>query len=659
MGLGRMPWYKQLWAIKLSFVLVLTPIVFIPIPIIFPSPAGRCAYAILIMAFYWMTEVIPMAVTALLPVVIMPWLGIMSTKDISQNYLKDANMLFLGGLVVAVAVEKWNLHKRIALRVLMLVGSKPRWLMFGFMATTAFLSMWISNTATTAMMVPISHAVLTELGNHRRKTKAAAKQLKNGYENRACSEAINMDDSVGDKNDSNYVQPQSLTTYFTGDEVKTTADYENLEDSVATPHQPPQHHQNAHDSSPDSHNHQAKPTENNIVAKKVAEVADEEMDDDDRWFDNVGKGMRLSIAYAANIGGTATLTGTGPNLVLKGQVDLIYGPDTGINFSSWFVFAFPNMLISLLLAWFWLMLVYLGPKEIYNFCRRRKKGEQEEDSATEVINREYQKLGKMSFAEAAVLTHFIVLALLWLTRDPEIVPGWGTFLTPRNYVTDACVAITISVLLFMCPSKWPNYLCFRRKSEDDETSPPGPAPPILDWPTIHKQIPWNVMLLLGGGFALADACKVSGLSAIIGELFISFKAFPKWILVLILSTLTATFTEVTSNVATATIFLPILAELAKSLQINPLYLMLPVTISASFAFMLPVATPPNAIVFAYGNMRILDMMKAGIVMNTLCLLVLQLAINTWGYSYFNLHEFPAWAGNLTLGALANASSIDM
>jgi sodium-dependent dicarboxylate transporter 2/3/5 len=457
------PWYRQLWDIKLTIIVILAPIAFLPLPILVPTGAGKCAYAILIMATYWMTEVIPMAVTALLPVVIFPWIGIMDTKDICQNYLKDANMLFFGGLMVAVAVERWNLHKRIAMRVLMLVGTKPPWLMFGFMATTAFLSMWISNTATTAMMVPIAHAVLTELNSHRLKLKAEAAQASANDKH----ESIDMD-----------VFKKDRSTKETDDDTQS----------------------NGHTSTSSK--------QTNAKKKKP------EMDAEDAWFQKVGKGMRLSIAYAANIGGTATLTGTGPNLVLKGQIDLIYGPDTGINFTSWFVFGFPNMIVSLIVAWFLMMLIFLGPREIAGMFRRTKKGEAR-DSAADVVQSEYEKLGPMSFAELMVLIHFIVLALLWLTRDPEVVPGWQAIL-PNKFVTDSCVAITISVLLFIVPSQFPSYLFFRRKSE---TRKPEMAPALLDWPTIHKGIPWNVMLLLGGGFALADGCKASGLSQVIGKFF--------------------------------------------------------------------------------------------------------------------------------------------
>ncbi|ESO01619.1 hypothetical protein HELRODRAFT_157200 [Helobdella robusta] len=515
---------------RMRLVLIVVPLALLPLPLSVPTPAGKCAYGIMIMAFYWMTEAIPMAVTALLPIVIFPWLSVLDTKKVCENYFKDANMLFFGGLMVAVAVEKWNLHKRIALRVLMLVGSKPCWLFFGFMSTTAFLSMWISNTATTAMMIPIAQAVLNELESHIKKAKGVKKNLRN-------------DDKIN------------------------------------------------------------------------------------RWFEEVGKGMRLSIAYAANIGGTATLTGTGPNLVLKGQLDVSGETGSGINFSSWFVFAFPNMILSLFLAWLWLMLLFLG----FN----------------DVIKKEYAKLGKMSFAEAVILLLFILLALLWLTRHPEFVPGWGSLLVPFGWVTDSCVAVTVAVLLFMLPSRCPSFLrfnCRRAQNKKRGDVEINIVPALLDWPTVHSNIPWNVLLLLGGGFAMAEACKESGLSQVIGQFFISLNYLPRWGLVFILSTLTAGFTEVTSNVATATIFLPILAQLATTLSINPLYLMVPVTISASFAFMLPVATPPNAIVFAYGKMKILDMMKAGIIQNVVCLLTLQLAINTWGRAYFNLDQFPDWAG---------------
>jgi sodium-dependent dicarboxylate transporter 2/3/5 len=195
----------------------------------------------------------------------------------------------------------------------------------------------------------------------------------------------------------------------------------------------------------------------------------------------------------------------------------------------------------------------------------------------------------------------------------------------------------------------PNYLCFRKK---DATKPPGLAPPILDWPTANKQMPWSVIILLGGGFALADACKESGLSGVIGAYLSELKFLSPWIIVMIMCLVATTITSFTSNMATTTIMIPILAEVASSTCVNPIYLMLPVTLASSWAYILPVSTPPNAIAHSYGDIAIIDMIKAGLVMCVLCNVVLLFSINTWGYSFFNLGEFPAWAVSATSNCTA-------
>jgi len=633
---------SQVLSVWRSLTIILAPVILLFIPFIIDGKdaiAGRCAYVIALMAVYWMTEAIPIAATALLPVALMPPLGVMKSKDLCKNYLKDTNMLFVGGLLVAVAVERWNLHKRIALGVLLFVGSKPKWLLFGFMATTAFLSMWLSNTATTAMMIPIAQAVLSELDNHRKSQRLKPTADANNYQqlegqlSRGHS-LMTMETSLETINTCHLDVPQkkkhlAVAASEAAEKGSTVPD----DDKSMVGHASPKKDPNGKTS--------GEPTRMDRDFAGSMEFPAEILTDDqvreDEAFASVTKGLTLSIAYAANIGGTATLTGTGPNLILKGQVDTLYGSDSGLNFGSWFIFAFPNMCLTLFLAWVWLQALYLGPRELFSFCLR--KGVVHDDTANKVIRREYVKLGAWSFAEISTLCFFFLLALLWLTREPGFMPGWSA-LFMEKYVTDASCAITIGMMLFMFPSTRPNILCFRSRGEPSE---PGPVPALLDWPIVHEKLPWNVIIVLGGGFALADACKNSGLSVLIGNAFTHLGHVQPWCLVLILCVVTAVFTEVASNTATATIFLPVLAELAVALHINPLYLMMPVTIATSLAFMLPVATPPNAMVFAYGTMKIVDMAKAGCLMNLLSILALTVAINSWGFAYFDLGTFPHWA----------------
>lgn len=305
------------------------------------------------------------------------------------------------------------------------------------------------------------------------------------------------------------------------------------------------------------------------------------------------------------------------------------------------------MLIDLFIAWLTLVLIFIGPKSLMSIFKKEPKradGKEDESSANAVIRREYVKLGSMTFAEAMVLTCFVILALLWLTKQPGIFTGWLD-LFPKHksgpYITDSSIAITICVVLFVLPSQFPNYLCFGRCA--GQTRPVGPAPPLLDWPTVNKQMPWSVILLLGGGFALAEACKGSGLSLAIGNFLISFQSLPPSVVVLIMVIVATVFTTFTSNVSTTTILLPITSQLANAIEINPLYLMLPVTIAASFSYILPVSTPPNAIVYATGDITMMDMIKTGLVNCALHIAFLQLAINTWGYAFFDLGTYPAWA----------------
>ncbi|XP_009430807.1 solute carrier family 13 member 2 isoform X3 [Pan troglodytes] len=477
----------------------------------------------------------------LVPILLLP-LPILVPSKVAVEYLKDSNLLFFGGLLVAIAVEHWNLHKRIALRVLLIVGVRPAPLILGFMLVTAFLSMWISNTASSAMMVPIAHAVLDQLHS---------------------SQA------------SSNVEEGSNNPTFELQEPSPQKEVTKLDNGQVLPVTSASSEGRAHLSQKHLHLTQC---------------------------------MSLCVCYSASIGGIATLTGTAPNLVLQGQINSLF-PQNGnvVNFASWFSFAFPTMVILLLLAWLWLQILFLGFNFRKNFGIGEKMQEQQQ-AAYCVIQTEHRLLGPMTFAEKAISVLFVILVLLWFTREPGFFLGWGNLAFPNakgeSMVSDGTVAIFISIIMFIIPSKFPGL------TQDPENPGKLKAPlGLLDWKTVNQKMPWNIVLLLGGGYALAKGSERSSLSEWLGNKLTPLQSVPAPAIAIILSLLVATFTECTSNVATTTIFLPILASMAQAICLHPLYVMLPCTLATSLAFMLPVATPPNAIVFSFGDLKVLDMLE--------------------------------------------------
>lgn len=465
-----------------------------------------CFAVALLMAIWWITEAIPLAVTALLPVALFPLFGVVDGKTVSSMYFNHLIFLFIGGFLMAFAMERWNLHRRIALRILILFGISPGRILLGFMLATSFLSMWMSNTATAMMMVPIALSII-----------------------------LKLEESLGEKNVNKY---------------------------------------------------------------------------------NVG--LLLGIAYSASIGGVATLVGTPPNLSFARIVSIIFPEMTEISFADWFIYALPVTILLFIAAWLLLYFMY-RPK------KRWKKLEISD------FRKEYAALGKAKTEEKVVLILFVVLAFLWIFRSgfniqSFVVPGWAQLFNNPSYINDGTVAIFIAILLFIIPSK-------SRKGEQ-----------IMDWETARK-IPWNIVLLFGGGFALAQGFVESGLSTWFGEQLAGLANVEPLLLTLANVTMVSFLTELTSNVATTEMILPILAGLSVTIKINPLLLMIPATLAASLAFMLPVATPPNAIIFGTNRIRVKDMVRTGILLNLLGIIIATLIMYFWGTLVFDIDAsaFPDWA----------------
>jgi len=461
---------SQILSSRQQIGLLLGPVLFfivlaLPQPIDMPDNSMQVAAVAVLMATYWMSEAIPIPATALMPIVLFPLLGIMETSKVTLAYGNHLIFLFMGGFLIAVTIEKWQLHKRIALRTILLVGVSSNQIILGFMLATAFLSAWISNTATAMMMVTIGLAVIKQTQSH-------------------------------------------------------STNEQNNDSSFAS-------------------------------------------------------ALMLGIAYSASIGGIATLIGTPPNAILAGVIETSYGYTIG--FAQWMSFGAPLSLIMLGLCWFYL--THIAFQSEFNELPGGKQS----------IRRQLDDLGTMSSAEIKVLLVFITVAASWLIRGLFDIQALAS-------VEDSSIAMAGALLLFIIPADF-------KKGEY-----------LLDWHTA-KNIPWDIMILFGGGFALAGGFVSSGLTEWIANQLIALQGMNLIIIVFMVVLLVIFLTEITSNTATSSLLLPVMGAFAIAIQVHPLNLMIAVALSASFAFMLPVATPPNAIVFSSRQVSIPQMARTGLWLN--------------------------------------------
>lgn len=487
--------------------ILLGPILAIIVGLIFYSTGNtpvvsKTAAVLILMAYWWMTEAVNIYVTSLLPVVLFPILGIMGIDAVAPQYMKDVLFLYIGGFMLTFAIERWDLHKRFSLKILMSFGSSPEKLVFGFMISSFFISMWLNNTSTTLMMLPVALAVI--------------KQLHGG----------------------NITKQSGLAT-----------------------------------------------------------------------------AILLAISYASTIGGTATLVGTLPNMVMKKFYDENFSTAAPLDFSNWFLFAFPLSIVFLICC-FLVFKFLLLPKSDHilpptNYCVE-----------------EYNKLGKMSFEEKAIGIIFSMAILLWFTLEDKDVwglhlTGWKTILLNANiipdekFVNESFVAILMGMSLFFFPSK-------NKKGET-----------LINWDDV-KRLPIGILFLFGGGFALAKGVEVSGLSVWIANNCLGLQVLDEWVMIFALCIITTVFSEFASNTATVSLFMAILIPIIPQLGIPPLLVMMPVTIAASFSFMLPVGTPPNTIVFGTELIKVRTMLRVGLWLDLIGAIVITAFTMTLGKLIFGI-----------------------
>ncbi len=456
-----------------------------------------------LMAVWWITEAVPLAATSLIPLILFPLFGLLDADEIASSYINSIIFLFLGGFMIALSMERWGLHKRVALRIITMFGGSPVSIIIGFMIASASLSMWISNTATTIMMLPIALAIIFKM-------------------------------------------------------------------------------------------------ENEFGAEKVH---------------NFSVTLLIGIAYSCTIGGLGTLVGTVPNLAFVKILKILFPEAPEIGFGQWMMLGIPISVLMLIVSAFLLTKIYFKVDKALKIDKK-------------FIREEYEKLGPLSFEEKTISIIFALTAFLWIFRSDLnlgflTIPGWSNLLPYSGFVNDGTVAITMAFILFLIPSKKENTTLLDNK--------------------VFSKIPWGIILLFGGGFALANGFSSTGLSTFIGEQLTGMKSLSHIFIIMATAATISFLTELTSNTATTQMILPILASVAIAMGMNPLLLMLTATLSASMAFMLPVATPPNTIIFASSRIKVTEMVKAGFALNLLGVIIVTLIVYFVGELVFDLGTFPGWA----------------
>ncbi|KAM5303646.1 solute carrier family 13 member 4 isoform 2-T3 [Glossophaga mutica] len=518
---------------------VSVPFLLLPLPLLHPSSEAACAYVLIVTAVYWVSEAVPLGAAALVPAFLYPFFGVLRSSEVAAEYFKNTTLLLVGVICVAAAVEKWNLHKRIALRMVMLAGAKPGMLLLCFMSCTTLLSMWLSNTSTTAMVMPIVEAVLKEL------ISAEDEQL--------VARDSSAEEAEPTSLDVNCSQP-SLELIFVSEDTSTT-DFTSLMQNknlngaptIATPVKTANHQDKPHP--PQEKPPVLTPGPRNQELNTKYKSHHDQM---------ICKCLSLSISYAATIGGLTTIIGTSTSLIFLEHFNNQYPAAEVVNFGTWFLFSFPISLIMLVVSWFWMHWLFLGCnfKETCSLSKKNKT--KREELSEKRIREEYEKLGAISYPEMVTGFFFILMTVLWFTREPGFVPGWDSFFEKKGYRTDATVSIFLGFLLFLIPAKKP---CFGKKKEGEDREPSPRMEPIITWKDFQKTMPWEIVILVGGGYALASGSKSSGLSTWIGNQMLSLSSLPPWAVTLLACILVSIVTEFVSNPATITIFLPILCSL--------------------------------------------------------------------------------------------------
>ncbi|XP_034487736.1 protein I'm not dead yet 2-like [Drosophila innubila] len=510
------------------------------------SSEFKCMYLVINMALFWITECIPLYLTSVFPVIFLPLFGILSSEVVCSFYFTDTLVMFLGGLIIALAIEYSNLHQRIALGTILLVGCSPRRLHFGLVMVTCFISLWISNSAATAMMCPIVKAVLNEM------------------------------------------EGQNIFAVYMTQEEEPVEEGEKPHPSM------------------------------------------------------ISLAFYFGISYASTIGGCGTLIGTGTNLTFKGLYETRFpNSKEKVDFPIFMAYSIPIVVIvNVILLFLSLQMTHMGLfRKNSKIGQEVKKGTENQGVVKTVVTQRYKELGPWTCHEIQVAIMFTLMVVLLFTRKPGFMTGWGDFLNAKAIGSSAPVFLPLAIL-FALPTQYTfwKYCCgsapFTGRTMDA----------CISWVYIHKHTPWGLCFLLGGGFAIAEGSKASGMAKMLGDSLSFVSSLPTFLVVGLTLIVSLFCTAFASNVAICNILIPIFCEMALAIKVHPLLLTLPSMLAISMAYHLPVSTPPNAIVCGYASIKTKYLAVAGILPTIWALVCLWLNAMTWGLLiYPGCKEFPSWA----------------